>query len=780
MPSTPNELHVQPGELHLCAAAALRAASSANATLTRCVLAPGTYYESLEYAGSAPLEIIGAGPGQTVLRGDSPLTGLLWTLSTLHNGSVYAAPLPPGELRKLGVQQAFLNDEWLPEARYPNTDLSKVLKLTSWGDCGKGSKHGYCKDRPDAWSRLASQHVNWTGALATLSLGGRYATWTRRVTKYTPGAFHYEPGGLGPGPGSAGAAKPGGRFFLSGVLGALDAPGEWFIDETDWIVYVWAPDSQPPGDRVSIRMRDFCVDTAHAPVVLTNLSMHGCTFRLRNCTGCHISDLNLTYPSYHREVHLRDAKPFSRGPPPNITLLEGGHNTVTRVALRYSNTAGLKVVGSHNRLSELLILDTDWFGTLDYPPLEVGFGNECDSPDIRKANASGCRSVPGFSGYAAEAEADDATPGPFEMYPRNPSGTNNTVTRTTVGRSGSALIVTSQLSNEVSYCHVFGAGSIGKDDAGIHADNSRASCGKAEGRCVKTWHHNWVHDCKAKCVRGDDFTTNLSMHHNVIFNCGVPTSDGAGQSFGVVLKGDWNRFYANTVLRTAQADVVVATGSEGPNHQTVLVNNIASRWSGKKGPTPPSPQQKNRGNWGGNVETVSEAMFVDFGQFDFRPRNNSAAIGKGVLHPPEVEGPSGVQLDSGAYQSSETPWTAGCTFSPQCWEGMPPPPPPSPPAEPCVRPAGSSWACRRRSYCGPKQSFYFEADLNLSECSAACVANSSGCGCFDHAAAADAAGSDRSTTQTTYTCRLHASSADIVTNERSLFTAYWQANPPTA
>ena len=55
-----------------------------------------------------------------------------------------------------------------------------------------------------------------------------------------------------------------------------------------------------------------------------------------------------------------------------------------------------------------------------------------------------------------------------------------------------------------------------------------------------------VHDCRSKCMRGDDFTQNLSMHHNVIFNCGEGPvgTDGQGQSFGVVLKGDHNEFYA--------------------------------------------------------------------------------------------------------------------------------------------------------------------------------------------------------------------------------------------
>ena len=199
-----------------------------------------------------------------------------------------------------------------------------------------------------------------------------------------------------------------------------------------------------------------------------------------------------------------------------------------------------------------------------------------------------------------------------------------------------------------------------------------------------------------------------------------------------MLKGDYNKFYANTVLKTAQADVVLATGEEGPNHFTVIVNNVASRWSGKKGPTPPSPQQKAHGNWGGNVETgVATGMFADFAGFDFRPKPGSAAAGKGVLHPPEIDGPAGSRPDAGAYQSTDAaPWRAGCTFSPLCAAGSAPPPPPPPAA--CEPPAGAGWACRRTSYCGPKESFYFSGQLGLAACSARCEANSSGCSCFDH------------------------------------------------
>lgn len=64
------------------------------------------------------------------------------------------------------------------------------------------------------------------------------------------------------------------------------------------------PDSQPPSERFAIKVKDYCIRSARgAGVTVANMSMHGCTFRIENCMeGCAVSDLNITYPSYHREV----------------------------------------------------------------------------------------------------------------------------------------------------------------------------------------------------------------------------------------------------------------------------------------------------------------------------------------------------------------------------------------------------------------------------------------------------------------------------------------------
>lgn len=141
-------------------------------------------------------------------------------------------------------------------------------------------------------------------------------------------------------------------------------------------------------------------------------------------------------------------------------------------------------------------------------------------------------------------------------------GNDNFVTRVTVRRFGECGILTSQRSNEISYSHVHDGGLTGLDSAGIHADNTFVSCMNwslplsARANCTKVWHHNWVHDCMEKCVRGDDRNLNLTIHHNVIFNCGVPPFTDRNDphaSTGVILKGDYNAYWANTVFNSAAA-----------------------------------------------------------------------------------------------------------------------------------------------------------------------------------------------------------------------------------
>ena len=113
------------------------------------------------------------------------------------------------------------------------------------------------------------------------------------------------------------AVESANQYFLSGVLAALDAPGEWHYDELSRALSVIMPDGGPPGTRVGVKVKEYCVDlemesmvtSGHdhvragravrsAPVTVANLSLVGCTFRLRNCEGCTLDYISIIFFLY--------------------------------------------------------------------------------------------------------------------------------------------------------------------------------------------------------------------------------------------------------------------------------------------------------------------------------------------------------------------------------------------------------------------------------------------------------------------------------------------------
>ena len=279
---------------------------------------------------------------------------------------------------------------------------------------------------------------------------------------------------------------------------------------------------------------------------------------------------------------------------------------------------------------------------------------------------------------------------------RSPAGTANILTRLTIHGTGGGAIVTSQLANEISYSRVVDGTLIGLDQAGIHADNLGAHgypenpglplCG-TQGSCSKRWHHNWVFRMREKCVRGDDGTVDLQVHHNVIYDCGVgppPANNASGVSpmfapraspCGVMFKGDNNVYWANTVWNTrGQGDLVVDTrhgppctaqGCTPENMHSVFLNSaqrrIATKGHGWRNGTFNSSVAHVAGMVA--AENVTELGLRDPAGLDFRPAVGSRLLSAGVRFMPYVEEE---HPDAGAYQASEPRWVAGCTFHPRC------------------------------------------------------------------------------------------------------------------
>ena len=191
------------------------------------------------------------------------------------------------------------------------------------------------------------------------------------------------------------------------------------------------------------------------------------------------------------------------------------------------------------------------------------------------------------------------------------------------------------------------------------------------------WHHNWVHDASEKCIRADDQSRNMTVHHNVAFNCGEVEMDDKSfnSGLGLIIKGDGHVIYANTLFRSNYTGLCLP-GCVEPlkawRHQyprdpqqnsRSQVFNVAT--NGDKGypcschnGTAPHPP-------GGNQTAVRvldvEAMkLADWPSFAFWPTQGSPLVDAGVEVPPYTDGFHGTAPDLGAYELGGEKWTAGC------------------------------------------------------------------------------------------------------------------------
>ena len=140
-----------------------------------------------------------------------------------------------------------------------------------------------------------------------------------------------------------------------------------------------------------------------------------------------------------------------------------------------------------------------------------------------------------------------------------------------------------------------------------------------------------------------------------------------GAATGVILKGDYNRYYFNTIFNTSvygQGELCAVTSPldcpechinmTQQNRNSEFRDSVNHRITGQSGPQPRAALFRM---WENLLELPFEQLRLrDPLRFDFRPAKGSPLCGAG----------SGGH-DIGAYRSDDTdPWVPGCTFHPSC------------------------------------------------------------------------------------------------------------------
>ena len=244
------------------------------------------------------------------------MCSLQWTLAAGME-CTYQTPLPAGAPR---FEQLFHEGKMMVEARWPNLDFAPPRRLedqvldraAAWRPTGAGTVYGEIHD-----SGLADFDFSWNGGLATLNVAHQFFTWTREVSNHTVhgSSFSYPKDLPGLAEWSSGKHNwANNQFFLSGKLGALDAPGEWFADNSTLHFRPLATAGNdgtpacapPPRDgSIEVKVRDYALSTpaqsaprtgsckTHTTVAIHGISFLGATVDLRCCNGCEMSNVTL-------------------------------------------------------------------------------------------------------------------------------------------------------------------------------------------------------------------------------------------------------------------------------------------------------------------------------------------------------------------------------------------------------------------------------------------------------------------------------------------------------
>ncbi len=587
-----------------------------------CIVRGGVYRESIHLDKINDFNEIwtrfAAYPGETViLSGTDVLIGK-W--------SVYR-----GKIHQMKVDQVFdqlfVDGRMMTEARWPDCPFENRWDADRWARVGKGSVYGTIVD-----PELAKTGIDWTGAIATLNICG-FQCWTRIVQNHQKGQDYFQhTKDLGD---NMAGRKPdysvGRHYFLSGKLEALDSPGEWFMERDTGTLYLWTPDGKDPKHhQVEVKVRDFAFEVSNSSFVeFKGFHFFATTLKMETCGYCVVDNCHFRFSTFARlfkegEDHL----PAGSGYVGKIshflkdirtlpsTFISGSHNTFKNCSVADSDGPGLVIEGWYNVVDNCLIHDVGW------------------------------RSFTPASGI--ESNTSDVT-----------------IRRCTVFKTGNVPVRASAGTGKkvVEYNHLYYGGMNTTDGACVQTGG--VDCA---GTVLR---YNWAHDYIAfvegsegggKGLRGDDVTRGLTVHHNVVWNC---------RSQGIIVKGDHNRVYNNTVFNIQKTDILMTKRPEpfkpwsskqwpyllkAQNAHSETVNNYGVHISGRFDyePVQEPPLGKVEHNFQGDDPGLN-----DPDHFDFRPKRNSPLVDAGQSIEGFTDGYIGDAPDIGAYEHGGEYWVPG-------------------------------------------------------------------------------------------------------------------------
>ncbi|MEU7245794.1 right-handed parallel beta-helix repeat-containing protein [Streptomyces sparsogenes] len=397
------------------------------------------------------------------------------------------------------------------------------------------------------------------------------------------------------------------RYSLSGKIGELARPGEWFYDPTAKKLYVYG-DDDPDNHRVEAKRRTLGFDltnTSHTKV--SGIKLFATTVQTgATSTGVTLDGIKGQYLSHYTDI-TRGATDcgttVTRGVADTGLIINGTHNKVINSDLSLSAGNGIALRGQNNTATDNVIHDVDYMGTY-------------------------------AAGIAVQGNSQTVT--------------HNTISR--VGRSGINLQWNTVEGLEpgkdvIAYNDISGYARLSLDVAAIYTCCSAYMMGSSLD-------HNVLHDPDPS-TKSSTFGISGIYADNGQSDLVIANNVGWGNREGtVMLNGLGTGSHDNLVANNTGGMTLFYVKEPGQSTGTKIYNNIGTI-RGLSGATDGGLVLAN------NLPPDVDPLFVDAAAHDYRLSADSPARNAAIALPGINDGSTDPAPSLGAYQYGAPQWTAG-------------------------------------------------------------------------------------------------------------------------
>ncbi|MEU9202624.1 right-handed parallel beta-helix repeat-containing protein [Streptomyces sp. NPDC048332] len=397
------------------------------------------------------------------------------------------------------------------------------------------------------------------------------------------------------------------RYALSGKIGELAHPGEWFYDPAAKRLYVYSTDD-PDTHSVEVKRRTLGFDLTNAShTTIDGIGLFATTITTGpSSTGVTLDGIDGRYLSHYTDI-TRGAtdcgSTVTRGVGDTGIVLDGTGNRIVNSDLSLSAGNGIALRGQNNTATDNVIHDVDYMGTY-------------------------------AAGIAVQGNSQTVT--------------HNTISR--VGRSGINLQW-----NEVpgltpgkdliAYNDISGYARMSLDVAAIYT-------------CCSAWmmgtsiDHNVLHD-PAPATTSTTFGISGVYADNGQSDLVIANNVGWGNREGtVMLNGLGTGSHDNGVYNNTGGMTLFYVKEPGQSTGTKIYNNLGTI-RGLTGATDGGLVLSH------NLPAETDPLYVDAAGHDYRLTAGSPARGQALALPGINDGSTDAVPSLGAYQYGAPKWTAG-------------------------------------------------------------------------------------------------------------------------